>query len=166
MHAGKGAYAWLLDASLGNTEGGACRRGLVTCCAQRLTRHAFQGLVPPSLTAPCGAAVTRAAQRAAASCDWSARRPHRDHSPLGSPAQSAGAADTAGASAGALPRTHRRRPRSRSAGPGAWAGVRLRLSGCEVQGAGSISRAARTLAFSLRPWTRDSQAKCARGGRD
>lgn len=41
-------------------------------------------------------------------------------SPRGNPARTAAAAGTAGASARASPRTHRKRPRSRSAGPGAW----------------------------------------------
>lgn len=51
--------------------------------------------------------------------------PCSGHSPHGSSAQNAGAADTAGVSAGAWPRTHRRRPRSHSAGPGAYERDRL-----------------------------------------
>lgn len=63
------------------------------------------------------------------------------HSPPGSPARNAGAAGTALVFADVLPKTRQRRPRSRSAGPGAWGRGGSHAGGaCEAPASHSAKR--------------------------
>lgn len=75
--------------------------------------------------------------------------PRPGPSPRGNPARTAAAAGTAGVSARASPRTRRRRPRSPSAGPGAWAPEKPCRSGCLTWALGSVSVAGPSLASPL-----------------